>query len=416
MDDRSLTDTIYQELVDGLKTGDLSWTHFIAKYGASKGLLYDAIGRFFRDMESDVGALNEAQAKLGEARLQLKSLNQRIKEDDKVIRGKKQDIIGLERKQDTLKKQIKVLESNLTQKGETLERLQELEKLGFCKESLEALHTNLLDIGGKRGLKPEEVADAFFTELKHYDAKIGLEQELQRLEAVTEAKRIEAEQWNVRAEACEAKYKELEQAISAVQSLNRRGVKPEQIVSWNSILTRVGGVEELEKCLDDYKSVHDLLAAKEKEQQQLETKLTKARAAVNTLTEQRAELEASIKALRVSAVEEIEKVSQAGAERVSRVAQVGSDSIEQVGRTASAELKEVRSLIEEVAASSINSVGQVGKAALAQLNEALSLVDQVCARALAVSRIVDRAGDKLASSTEITEATTTLLARVEGNR
>ncbi len=32
----SLTDEIYQALVDGLKTG-LDWTHFLAEYGASKG-------------------------------------------------------------------------------------------------------------------------------------------------------------------------------------------------------------------------------------------------------------------------------------------------------------------------------------------------------------------------------------------
>jgi hypothetical protein len=29
MDDKSFTDTIYHDLVDGLKTGDLNWTHFI---------------------------------------------------------------------------------------------------------------------------------------------------------------------------------------------------------------------------------------------------------------------------------------------------------------------------------------------------------------------------------------------------
>jgi len=291
-----------------------------------------------------------------------------------------------------------------------------LEKLGFSEERLEALHSNLLDIGSKQGSRPEEVADAFFSELKHYDSTVTLGQEAERLGAVTEAKRVEAEQWSARAETCKAKHKDLQEAISAIQSLGKRGVKPKQIVSWNSILSQVGGVEELEKCLDDYRSVQGVMAAKEKEQEQLDKRLVEGRAAVKTLTEQRAEIEASIRALRVSAVKEIEKVSQAGIERVTGVAQAGAGSIEQVGRTASAELQEARGLIDEVAAGSIDSINKVGKAALAELKEALSLVDQVCARALEVGAIVDRAGDKLAKSKKITEASATLLARVEGKR
>jgi len=61
MDDKSLTDEIYAELVDGLKTG-LDWTQFLAKHGASKGPLYNAVGRFFNDLEPKVRVLNEVQA------------------------------------------------------------------------------------------------------------------------------------------------------------------------------------------------------------------------------------------------------------------------------------------------------------------------------------------------------------------
>jgi len=416
LNDKALADTIYQELVDGLKTGDLDWIHFLAKYGSSKGVLYDVIGRFFRDMEPEVRALKETQAKLGEAKLQLKSSGQKIREAQKRVKEKGQDVAKVEKKKDTLQKRLQQLDSAIAQKAEVLNRLQELEKLGFSEERLEALHSNLLDIGSKQGSRPEEVADAFFTELKLYDSVVTLGQEAERLGAVTEAKRAEAVQWSVKAEAYAAKHKKLQEAVSAIQSLGKQGVKPKQVVSWNSILTRAGGVEELEKGLDDYKSVQGLMAAKEKEQEQLDTRLVEQRAAVRTLTEQQAGVEASIKALRLSAVKEIEKVSQAGVERISGVAQAGSGSIEQVGRTASAELKEARSLIDEVAAGSISSINQVGRTALAQLKEALSIVDQVCARALEVGAIVDQAGDKLAKSKKITEASATLLARVEGKR
>ena len=52
----SLTDEIYAELVDGLKTG-LDWPHFLAKHKDSKGPTYNAIGRFLNDMEPKVREL-----------------------------------------------------------------------------------------------------------------------------------------------------------------------------------------------------------------------------------------------------------------------------------------------------------------------------------------------------------------------
>jgi len=75
----SLTDEIYNELVDGLKTG-MDWTHFLAEHKDSKGPTYNAIGRFFHDMEPKIKALGEVQAKLDAAGLKLDSLDQKIKE------------------------------------------------------------------------------------------------------------------------------------------------------------------------------------------------------------------------------------------------------------------------------------------------------------------------------------------------
>jgi chromosome segregation ATPase len=289
-DTLSLADEIYSELVAGLKTGDLNWTRFLAKYSASKGVLYDAIGRFFRDIEPEIRTLNETQGKLDEARLQLESLNQKMKEAGKVIQEKNQDIVGLEEKQNMLKKQIETLESNLAQKGETLERLQELEELDFGKEKLEALHTTLAEMGTKRGFKTEEVGNAFFVELKDYDTKIGFEQELQRLAAVTEAKKVEAEKWRTEAETCETRHKELQGTISAIRSLSKSGVKPAQVVSWNNALIGVGGVEELDEGLCRYGSIEKLLDAKERERERLDTKVAELNGKLYTLKERKAEL------------------------------------------------------------------------------------------------------------------------------
>ena len=49
----SLTDEIYTELMDGLQKG-LDWQHFLAKYGASKEPLYNALGRAIAAAEAKI--------------------------------------------------------------------------------------------------------------------------------------------------------------------------------------------------------------------------------------------------------------------------------------------------------------------------------------------------------------------------
>ena len=247
----SLTDEIYAELVDGLKTG-LDWTQFLAKHGASKGPLYNAVGRFFNDLEPKVRALNEVQAQLDQAGLKLNQLNQEISEADKAAQTKNQDLVLLEEKENTLKKQTEVLESNLEQKSTPLKRLQKLEKLGFGEEKLKALRAILTEIGTKRGLKRDEAVNTFFAELKDYDAKTGFEQEIQRLETIVRTKTLEAEKWQAEADSLSRQHKDLTEAIAAVQDLGRQGVKAEQVVYWDEIVSKIGGPEELQDKLERY--------------------------------------------------------------------------------------------------------------------------------------------------------------------
>jgi len=306
---RSLTDEIYAELVDGLKTGGLDWTHFLAKHGASKGPLYNAIGRFFNDMEGKVTALNEVQAKLDQAELKLNQLDQKVNQAEKAIRGKNQDMTVLEKKENRLKKQNEVLEAELEQKGLLLKRLQELDKLGLGQEKLAALHTTIVEIGAKRGLKQNEAVDTFFAELKDYDAKTGFEKEMQRLGTIAETKRLEAERWQAEADSLSRHHKDLGEAIAAVQSLRKRGVKTEQIVIWNEIVSKLGGPEELQQELGHYKSISELLANKRSEIKESEKKATELGAQMKALSEQKMEIEGAIKSLSASGVKEIAGVS-----------------------------------------------------------------------------------------------------------
>ena len=309
----SLTDQIYGELVDGLKTGDLDWSHFIAKYSASKGPLYNAVGRFFHDMEPKVKALSEVQAKLDQRGLELGSLDQKIKEAEG-------NVARLEERKNALNQQTETLETKLAEKREVMKQVEELEKRGFDTERLRQLQETLTEIGAKTGLTNREAVSKFFAELKDYDAKTGFEAEIQRLETISETKKLEAENWQAKAERLESQYRNLKEAIDGMQALLKRGVKAEQIVSWNGIVSKLGGPEELQDKLGQYKSMSELLNTMKEEAESYESRLTKVKSQLETLEKERSKIEAAIDALKVAGVKQLEVMAEATEKQIKAVA------------------------------------------------------------------------------------------------
>jgi len=305
----SLTDEIYAELVDGLKTGSLDWTAFIAKYSASKGPLYNAIGRFFHDMEPKVRELGEVQAELDAAGLTLNQLDQKTKEAES-------NVASLEDRKNTLNEEIEGLETKLGEKNEVIKQVGELEKLGFDTERLRQLKDALTEIGAKHGLTGKEAVSKFFAELKDYDAKVGFEREVQRLETITETKKLEAEKWQAEADSLSRRHKDLSEATAAVQSLIKHGVNIEQIVSWSGIVSKLGGPEELEKKLGDYKSIRELLNVRKEEVAACQLRLTKAQSQAETLEKERAKIEARIDALKVAGIKQLEAMTEAAGKQL----------------------------------------------------------------------------------------------------
>jgi len=160
----TLTETIYNELMDGLGKG-LDWQQFVAKYGASKGPLYNAIGQFFTDIYSRITALNEekerVEAGLDQGKVTLGSLDQKIKEAESAV-------ASLENSEKTLNDEIENIETRLAQKSELARHIAELEKLGFDIERLRHLRDTLAEIGAKCGLKGKQAVTQFFDDLEDY--------------------------------------------------------------------------------------------------------------------------------------------------------------------------------------------------------------------------------------------------------
>jgi len=309
----SLTEQIYAELVDGLKTGSLDWTAFTAKHRASKGPLYNAIGQFIRDMEPKVRELGVVQAKLDSVGLTLDSLDQRIKEAES-------SLAPLEEKKNVLTEEIETLETKLAEKRELLEHAGELAKLGFDTERLRQLREALTEIGAKHGLKGKEAVSKFFDDLKDYEAVLEAGALLQGLQTQIETKRLEAENWQAKEEALRRKHDDLTEAIGAMQALLKRGVKAKQIVNWSVIVSKLGGPEELEREFGDYKTIRELLNVRKEEAEACRLRLTKAQSQAEILEKERARIEARIDALKVAGVKQLEAMAEETQKQLKAVA------------------------------------------------------------------------------------------------
>lgn len=312
MENKTLTDEIYTELVDGLKTG-LDWTQFLAKHGASKGPLYNAIGRFFNDMEPKTRALNEVQGKLDAAGLKLDQLDQRIKEAEN-------SLAPLEDRKNALSEQIETLETKLAEKNELLEHAGELGKLGFDIERLGQLREALTEIGAKHGLKAKEAVSKFFKDLKDYEAVLGAETLLQGLQTQIETKKLEAKNWQAKEEALRRKHDDLKAVIEAVGALRAKNIKVSEIIAWHQVLNHFETVEQFNVSLAQYADIMKLLKARKEETEACELRLTQAKSEVETLEKEKVKIKAAIDTLKVAGIKEIKAITEATEKQLKAVA------------------------------------------------------------------------------------------------
>jgi chromosome segregation ATPase len=344
----SLTDEIYHELLDGLEKG-LDWQQFLTKHSGSKGPLYNAIGRFFTEVELKIRALNEeksrVQGELNQAGLELDSLDQRKEEAES-------SILSMANRQNALTEQVETLEAKLAEKGELAKRLAEIERLDFNAERLTQLQETLREIGMKHSLKGREAVGKFFDALRDYDAVLGAELQLKGLEEKIETKKLEAENWQAKEEALKRKYNDLKGAIEAVRVLRAKGIKPGQIITWHRILSRFQTVEEFDESLAQYGDVIRLLKAKKEETENWELQLASAQGQVETLEKERAKIEGEIDALKEAGMKELKAMTGEATKQLKVMAASEINEIREIGQEIRAEFSDFSSqfdaLIEKV--------------------------------------------------------------------
>jgi len=322
----TVTDVIYGELLNGLKTG-LDYDQIRLKWEKSKGPFYNALQMVFANAGVELGNLHTELKALQEKKVAAEKKLATLKSDQErveiQVEAKRKEAHSWEQKASLVKGQAEKLDAELGTKAELLSQVRELQKMGFDKNQFQQLLDVLVDIGTKRGLKPKQAIDSFFTDLKDYDAKSGFVNEVKRLSAIAETRKLEAEKWQAEKENLERKYRESKEAVSSMEALLKQGVKPEQIVAWNRFVASVGGIDELSKGLSQYKTLKETVAAQNKTVQALKLEKKRLDGEILSLKENKAGIEGAI-----------ETLSEQGNEGISAVKDKA--------------LSEIRSLIEEL--------------------------------------------------------------------
>ncbi len=303
----------------------------MAKHSASKGPLYNAIGRFFTEVGPKIVALKEegsrVQSELAQAGLTLDSLNQRKKEAES-------NLTSLEDRENILNGQVATLETELAKKSGLVKHLAELERLGFNIERLSLLSDALREIGEKHGLNSKEAVSKFFGYLKDYDLVLEAEEQLKGLQTQIETKKLEAENWQAKEVALRRKHHDLKEAIEAVVALRAKSIEVSQIIAWHQILTRFQTVEQFDQCLAQYGNITEVLKARKEEAENCELRLAKNQSQVETLEKERAKIEGAIDVLKVAGVKELKAMTE--------------ETIKQMKALAVTEIREIRAVGQEV--------------------------------------------------------------------
>lgn len=364
----TITDDIYRELLEGLENR-ADWQQFLANHSNSKGPLYNALGRVLSEIPARLTAISETieqrQAQLDDVGRRLDNLDQKMKTADKALQAKNEELVRLEEKANTLKKRNELLDKQLKQKMSFSERLDELEKLGFNGDRLTTLHTKLVEMGAKRGLKPSEATQRFFADFKDYQAAQGFALEAERLESVIKTKTLEAQKWQAELDGLVRGHADLSDTITAIQGLVKGGVGAEEIKAWSQIVNKLGGPRNLQRQLEQYATMSALVAAIKKDLDGCNGKLTELEAQVKALNEQKVRIEGAIATLSAGGVKQITTV---GSKAVSELRSLSTSGIDEMTKTGD----KVMTSLDRLCSTETQRISKIGDMAVAELKALLA--------------------------------------------
>ncbi|GAI37106.1 unnamed protein product, partial [marine sediment metagenome] len=204
------------------------------------------------------GRLNAMAVKEKEQEDRLQELGEQVKQCQDEMAQLETEKNKLRSETSKLQERALALEKQVTDKTETLRNLDEV---GFPRHHLGQLRDRLSEIAQRHGTG--EVVNRFFGYLESYEVLADMEVTKEKLSEEVRSLVEERESLAKLAQKLGLTSEEIGEGIAAIKSLQRKGVSPAMIVSYERILTAAGlAPESFEKVVADFSSVEKALTAR----------------------------------------------------------------------------------------------------------------------------------------------------------
>jgi len=275
------------------------------------------------------GRLNAMAVKEKEQEDRLQDLGEQVKQCQGEMAQLETEKNKLRSETSKLQERALALEKQVTDKGETLRGLKEV---GFPRHQLDRLRGRLSEIAQRHGT--EDVVNRFFGYLESYESLIGMETTKEKLAEEVKSLTEERESLARLAQKLGLTSEQITEGIAAIKSLQRKGILPPTIVSYERMFTAAGvAPESFEKAVGDFSSVEKALTARRDELDRVVQELEGKGRALKELQGELAKVRQSITSLRDSGVEQINNIRSSAAAEVKKLCRGLNDDIWKWGDT-----------------------------------------------------------------------------------
>jgi len=273
------------------------------------------------------GKLNAMAVKEREEEGRLQEMGDRAKQ----CQG---EVAQLETEKDKLREETSQLQERALalekQVNEKTEILRNLDEVGFPRDQLNRLRDRLSEMAQKHGTG--EVVSKFFGYLNTYEVLIEMEVTREKLTEEVKTLKQEKESLARLSQKLGLTSEEIAEGIAAIKSLQRKGVLPAMIVSYEKILTAARlAPESFERVVADFTSVGRALTARRGDLASVTQELEEKGRALKELQTELGKVRQSIVSFRDSGVKQLNSMRNSAAAEVRKLCQGLHDDINRWG-------------------------------------------------------------------------------------
>lgn len=293
--------------------------------------------------------------------------------DPAEIMEKLQSISDLQAQKHKAQQDLARVIKDLEEKKTLLAEIRRLEESKLTIEQIEKIRSSVMKISGDQKIDLATAYSRFEQDvLQGYNTVLGLRPEVSRLEE--NKKRLETEVESRRrelqtlesthtdkAKRLEEKYAKEWEQIQAYNDLRAQGIDSKRILAWNQIMKNAnldyGTIEGELRNQANLKALEDRESAKIKELLAEELKLTQS---VGQLNQEKQKLDASIKAIRDSALGELGKMKESV---ISSITELSDQAQSKLSETSD----RTRKTLEDLRSSSTGDIKQLAESSIGDL-------------------------------------------------